>query len=53
MIFIYILLSLNLYLTYRLAEFSGAITTKRNRISDSDLVKMRENHIKKSNKNRG
>lgn len=45
-----ILVCINLYLTYRLAEFSGAITTKHNSVSDEKLQEMREKAL--NNKDR-
>lgn len=48
-----ILVCVNIYLTYRLAEFSGAITTKRNSIPDEKLYEMREKILKNRTKNNG
>ena len=40
-----ILISINLYLTYKLAEFSGAISTKRNSMTDNEFERMRQKAI--------
>jgi len=48
-----ILVCINLYLTYRLAEFSGAITTKRNSVSDEKLQEMREKALNNKDRHNG
>lgn len=48
-----ILVCVNLYLTYRLAEFSGAITTKRNSASDEELQEMREKALNDKDSHNG
>lgn len=47
-----ILIAVNLYLTYRLAEFSGAIATKRNSMSKEVVEEMR-GHAQSEEGNRG
>lgn len=39
------LVIINLYLTYKLAEFSGAISTKRNKMTDVEFERMRQKAI--------
>lgn len=36
-----ILIAINLYFTYKLAEFSGAIATKRNSMTEEVIEEMR------------
>jgi len=48
-----ILVCINLYLTYRLAEFSGAIRTKRNSVSDEELQEMREKALNDKDSHNG
>lgn len=47
-----ILIAVNLYLTYRLAEFSGAIATKRNSMTKEAIEEMR-GHAQSEEDNRG
>lgn len=45
-----ILIAINLYFTYKLAEFSGAIATKRNSMTKEVIDEMRGYQSKEDNR---
>lgn len=48
-----VLIAINLYVTYKLAEFSGAIATKRNSVAEDQLEDMREKALSQENERNG